>query len=139
MSDRKKKLGAYDKEFVWHPFTQMREYEEKEPVIIEGGEGAYLIDSEGGRYIDGVSSLWVNVHGHRVPEIDNAIKNQVEKLGHSTLLGITNPPAAELAKELIDICPPGTEKGVLFGRRRECRRGSAQNGISILAARWQAR
>lgn len=110
MSDRKKKLGAYDKEFVWHPFTQMREYEEKEPVIIEGGEGAYLIDSEGGRYIDGVSSLWVNVHGHRVPEIDNAIKNQVDKLGHSTLLGITNPPAAELAKELIDICPPGLKK-----------------------------
>lgn len=110
MSDRKKKLGAYDKEFVWHPFTQMREYEGKEPVIIEGGEGAYLIDSEGGRYIDGVSSLWVNVHGHRVPEIDNAIKEQVDKLGHSTLLGITNPPAAELAKELIDICPPGLKK-----------------------------
>jgi adenosylmethionine---8-amino-7-oxononanoate aminotransferase len=110
MSDLKKKLGAFDKEFVWHPFTQMREYEEKEPVVIERGEGAYLIDTDGRKYIDGVSSLWVNVHGHRVPEIDNAIKNQIDKLGHSTLLGVTNPPAAELAKELIDICPRGLKK-----------------------------
>ena len=88
----------------------MKEYEEKDPVIIEGGEGAYLIDSEGNKYIDGVSSLWVNIHGHKVPEIDNAIKNQVDKLSHSTLLGVTNPPAAELAKELIEICPAGLKK-----------------------------
>ena len=110
MSDRTKKLGAYDKEFVWHPFTQMKEYEEKDPIVIEGGEGAYLIDSEGNKYIDGVSSLWVNIHGHKVPEIDNAIKNQVDKLSHSTLLGVTNPPAVELAKELIEICPEGLKK-----------------------------
>ena len=58
----------------------MKEYEERDPVVIEGGDGAYLIDSEGRRYIDGVSSLWVNIHGHRVPEIDNAIKEQVDKL-----------------------------------------------------------
>jgi len=110
MSNRKKKLGDIDKEFVWHPFTQMKEYEEKDPVIIEGGEGVYLYDSEGNKYIDGVSSLWVNIHGHKVPEIDNAIKDQVEKLSHSTLLGITNPPAAELAQKLIGICPPGLKK-----------------------------
>jgi adenosylmethionine-8-amino-7-oxononanoate aminotransferase len=70
----------------------MKEYEEKDPVVIEGGEGSYLIDSEGNKYIDGVSSLWVN------------------KLSHSTLLGVTNPPAAELAKELIEICPDGLKK-----------------------------
>ncbi len=110
MSDRKKNSGAYDKEFIWHPFTQMREYEGKDPVVIERGEGAYLIDSEGRRYIDGVSSLWVNIHGHGVPEIDNAIKKQVDLLSHSTLLGVTNAPAALLAKELIDICPPGLKK-----------------------------
>ncbi len=110
MSDRTKKLGAYDKEFVWHPFTQMKEYEEKAPIVIEGGEGSYLIDSEGNKYIDGVSSLWVNIHGHKVPEIDNAIKDQVDKLSHSTLLGVTNPPAAELAKELIEICPDRLKK-----------------------------
>jgi adenosylmethionine-8-amino-7-oxononanoate aminotransferase len=110
MSDRTKKLGEYDKEFVWHPFTQMKEYGDKDPVVIESGEGAYLIDTEGRRYIDGVSSLWVNIHGHKVPEIDNAIKEQVDRLSHSTLLGVTNPPAAELAKRLIDICPSGLKK-----------------------------
>ncbi len=110
MSNRKKKLGDIDKEFVWHPFTQMKEYEEKDPVVIEGGEGVYLYDSEGNKYIDGVSSLWVNIHGHKVPEIDNAIKDQVDKLSHSTLLGITNAPAAELAQKLIGISPPGLKK-----------------------------
>lgn len=110
MSKRSKKLGDIDKEFVWHPFTQMKEYEEKDPVVIEGGEGVYLYDTEGNKYIDGVSSLWVNIHGHKVPEIDNAIKDQVEKLSHSTLLGITNPPAAELAQKIIEICPPGLKK-----------------------------
>lgn len=110
MSDRTKKIGKYDKEFVWHPFTQMKEYEEKDSIIIENAEGAHLIDSDGKRYIDGVSSLWVNIHGHKVPEIDEAIQHQVKKLSHSTLLGITNPPASELAKELIDICPTGLKK-----------------------------
>jgi len=110
MSDKKKSTGAFDREFVWHPFTQMKEYEGKEPIVIERGEGAYLIDSDGRKYIDGVSSLWVNIHGHGVPEIDDAIKKQVDSLSHSTLLGVTNPPAALLAKELIDICPPGLKK-----------------------------
>jgi adenosylmethionine-8-amino-7-oxononanoate aminotransferase len=110
MADKTKKLGAYDREFLWHPFTQMKEYEGTDPIVIEGGEGVYLYDTEGKKYIDGVSSLWVNIHGHRVPEIDRAIKEQVDKLSHSTLLGVTNPPAVELAKELIDICPPGLKR-----------------------------
>ena len=76
MSERTKKIGQYDKDFVWHPFTQMKEYEQKDPIVIEDSDGAYLIDTEGKRYIDGVSSLWVNIHGHKVPEIDNAINNQ---------------------------------------------------------------
>ncbi len=110
MSDKTKKLATYDKEYVWHPFTQMKEYAEKEPIVIERGEGVYLYDTQGNKYIDGVSSLWVNIHGHKVKEIDNAIKDQVDKLSHSTLLGIANPPAAQLAKKLIDICPPGLKK-----------------------------
>ncbi|MGQ0794413.1 MAG: adenosylmethionine--8-amino-7-oxononanoate transaminase [Deltaproteobacteria bacterium] len=110
MSERTKRLAEYDLQYIWHPFTQMKEYESKDPVIIEDAEGVYLKDTEGRRYIDGVSSLWVNVHGHKVPEIDRAIKNQVDRLGHSTLLGITNPPAAELAKEIIGVCPPGLKK-----------------------------
>ncbi|MCI0528460.1 MAG: aminotransferase class III-fold pyridoxal phosphate-dependent enzyme, partial [Nitrospira sp.] len=88
----------------------MKDYEKEEPIVIEEGDGVYLVDSEGRRYIDGVSSLWVNIHGHKVPEIDKAIKDQIEKLSHSTLLGVTNPPAAELAKELIEICPKGLRK-----------------------------
>jgi len=110
MSDNKKNIGSMDREFVWHPFTQMKEYEERDPLVIEGGDGSFLIDSEGNKYIDGVSSLWVNIHGHKVPEIDQAIEKQLRKLGHSTLLGITNPPAAELAKKIIDICPSGLKK-----------------------------
>jgi adenosylmethionine---8-amino-7-oxononanoate aminotransferase len=110
MIDRTKKIAEFDRDFVWHPFTQMKQYEEQEPIVIEEGDGVYLIDTEGRRYIDGVSSLWVTIHGHRVPEIDRAIKEQVEKIGHSTLLGITNTTAAELAKELIDICPKGLMK-----------------------------
>lgn len=110
MGDSTKKLGELDKEFVWHPFTQMKEYESKDPIVIEKGEGAYLIDTEGNKYIDGVSSLWVNIHGHKVPEIDKAIKEQVDSISHSTLLGMTNPPAAKLAEELINICPEGLKK-----------------------------
>ena len=110
MSDRSKQIGSYDREFVWHPFTQMKDYASKDPIVIERAEGSYLIDSEGKKYIDGVSSLWVNIHGHAVPEIDGAIKRQLELVSHSTLLGITNPPAVELAKELVEICPPGLKK-----------------------------
>lgn len=110
MTDRTKKLAEFDRNFIWHPFTQMKEYENQEPIIIEEGDGVYLIDTEGRRYIDGVSSLWVTIHGHRVPEIDRAIKEQVEKIGHSTLLGITNTTSVELAKELIEICPKGLTK-----------------------------
>ncbi len=88
----------------------MKDYEKEEPIVIEEGDGVYLVDTDGRRYIDGVSSLWVNIHGHKVPEIDKAIKEQIDKIGHTTLLGVTNPAAVELAKELIDICPPGLKK-----------------------------
>ena len=110
VTERSKRIGSYDREFVWHPFTQMKEYGERDPIIIERAEGCRLTDSEGNSYIDGVSSLWVNVHGHGVEEIDEAIKKQVDLVSHSTLLGVTNPPAAELAKEIADICPPGLKK-----------------------------
>ena len=99
----KSKIKSYDLDYLWHPFTQMKEYGEDEPLVIEGSDGVYLIDSEGKRYIDGVSSLWVNIHGHKVKKIDAAIKKQIDKISHSTLLGVTNPPASILAKKLIDI------------------------------------
>ncbi|MGE0369162.1 MAG: adenosylmethionine--8-amino-7-oxononanoate transaminase [Candidatus Dadabacteria bacterium] len=133
MPDKTKQIGAFDREFVWHPFTQMKQYEEKDPVVIVGGEGAYLFDSEGRKYIDGVSSLWVNIHGHKVPEIDNAIKEQVDTLGHSTLLGVTNAPAALLAKELVDICPPGLKKVFYSGDGAS----AVEAGLKMAFQYWQ--
>ena len=104
------KIKEYDLDYIWHPFTQMKEYKEDDPLVIEDSDGIYLIDSEGNKYIDGVSSLWVNIHGHKVEKINSAIKNQIDKVAHSTLLGVTNPSASLLAKKLIDICPPGLKK-----------------------------
>jgi len=104
------KIKSYDLDYIWHPFTQMQEYLKEDPLVIEDSDGVYLIDSEGKRYIDGVSSLWVNIHGHKVSKINTAIKKQVDKIAHSTLLGVTNPSASLLAKKLIDISPEGLKK-----------------------------
>ena len=105
-----RKIKSYDLDYIWHPFTQMKEYLSEDPLVIENSDGVYLIDSDGNRYIDGVSSLWVNIHGHNVSKINTAIKKQVDKLAHSTLLGVTNPSASLLAKKLIDIAPNGLKK-----------------------------
>jgi len=107
---RNKELEDLDRHLIWHPFTQMKDYLNEVPLIIEKGEGSYLIDVFGKRYLDGVSSLWVTVHGHRKREIDEAIKMQLERIAHSTLLGISNVRAIELAKELIEIVPWGLRK-----------------------------
>ena len=107
---RQRRLEEADKRYIWHPFTQMQDYQGMEPAIIERGEGSYLIDIHGRRYLDGVSSLWVSVHGHRREEIDRAIIEQVGRISHSTLLGLSNPPAIELAKRLAEITPAGLER-----------------------------
>ena len=104
---RTSRLAEWDRTYLWHPFTQMREWERESPIIIDRGEGSYLIDTEGRRYLDGVSSLWVNLHGHRHPRLDRAIQNQLKKIAHSTLLGLSNPPAIQLARELIRVAPRG--------------------------------
>lgn len=100
----------WDKHCLWHPFTQMKDWLKDEPLIIERAKGVYLYDTQGKRYIDGVSSLWVNVHGHGHPHIDAALKRQISRLSHSTLLGLANAPAVELAAELIKIAPKGLAK-----------------------------
>lgn len=110
MKKKTSKLIKLDRQYVWHPFTQMREWEAIDPLVIERGEGNCLIDTEGSRYLDGVSSLWVNVHGHRRPEIDRAIKAQIDRLAHSTLLGLCNTPSIELAERLVRIAPKGLTK-----------------------------
>ena len=100
-------LRKYDSDYLWHPFTQMSEWEGADNIVITRGEGSYLIDSDGNRYLDGVAAIWTNVHGHCRAEINEAIKEQVDRLEHSTLLGLTNDRAALLAKRLVDIVPPG--------------------------------
>ena len=106
----KETLVAWDKRYLWHPFTQMQDWLAEEPVVIERGEGCYLIDIAGNRYIDGVASMWTNVHGHNHPELNAALKAQVDKIAHTTLLGYSNIPAIELAKKLVELAPVGLNK-----------------------------
>ncbi len=104
------RLIQEDKKYIWHPFTQMKDWLKDEPLVIEEARGCCLKDTEGRRYLDGVSSLWVNVHGHRKREIDSALVRQINKLSHSTLLGLSHRPAIGLARELIKIAPRGLAK-----------------------------
>ena len=106
----KETLTAWDKRYLWHPFTQMQDWLAEAPVIIERGEGCYLIDVDGNWYIDGVASMWTSVHGHNRPELNTALKTQVDKVAHSTLLGYSNIPAIELAKKLVELTPVGLKK-----------------------------
>jgi len=110
MASDYEKLKWLDHEYVWHPFTQMQEWMGEDPLIIERGEGHYLIDIQGRRYLDGVSSLWCNVHGHRKKELDDALKGQIDKIAHSTFLGLSHPSAIELAEKLIGIVPKGIKR-----------------------------
>jgi adenosylmethionine-8-amino-7-oxononanoate aminotransferase len=110
MEQNHEKLVAWDQSYLWHPFTQMRGFPEKELLIIERGEGIFLIDQNGKRYLDGVSSLWTNVHGHQRQELDNAIKEQLSKIAHCTMLGLANIPAINLARDLVAITPSGLQK-----------------------------
>ncbi|MFC4767658.1 adenosylmethionine--8-amino-7-oxononanoate transaminase [Effusibacillus consociatus] len=103
-------LAAKNKQFLWHPFTQMKDYLADDPLIIESGRGRKLRDVNGNEYWDGVSSIWLNVHGHRVPELDKAIQEQLGKIAHSTLLGMANVPAILLAEQLVELTPPGLNK-----------------------------
>lgn len=99
-----------DHSFLWHPFTQMREWMEEEPCIIDRGEGNYLVDLRGRRYLDGVSSLWCNLHGHRRRELDEALKKQLDRIAHSTFLGLSHVPGIQLAQRLIEVAPSGLRR-----------------------------
>lgn len=99
-----------DKAYVWHPFTQMKGWNENEQLVIDKGDGVKLYDTEGKAYYDGISSLWVNIHGHRRKEIDDAVKAQIDKISHTTLLGLINKPSAELAQKLVQAAPDGLNK-----------------------------
>jgi adenosylmethionine-8-amino-7-oxononanoate aminotransferase len=107
MDATRQQLEQWDREHLWHPFTPMQAYAAEVPVIIERAKGCLLVDLDGREYIDGVSSLWCNVHGHQVPELDQAIRAQLEQVAHSTLLGLANVPAIRLARRLAEVAPPG--------------------------------
>jgi adenosylmethionine-8-amino-7-oxononanoate aminotransferase len=98
---------ARDRAVLWHPFTQQRLWAEEDFPVVAAGKGVWLEDVEGKRYLDGVSSLWCNIHGHAVPEIGRAMKRQLDRISHATFLGLTNPPAVELAERLVAIAPKG--------------------------------
>ena len=104
------KLKQLDHSYLWHPFTQMQEWVGEEPCIISGGDGHYLIDVNGRRYLDGVSSLWCNTHGHRKKELDDAIRAQLDRISHSTFLGLSHVPGIQLAQKLIEVAPPGLQR-----------------------------
>ncbi|MHC4441397.1 MAG: adenosylmethionine--8-amino-7-oxononanoate transaminase [Planctomycetota bacterium] len=106
----KSELIEWDRRYLWHPFTQHKLWSQFEPIIIVAGENEYLIDADGKRYIDGHSSLWCNIHGHRRPEIDRAIVNQLKHVAHSTQLGLASPPAIKLARKLVEVAPDGLKK-----------------------------
>jgi adenosylmethionine-8-amino-7-oxononanoate aminotransferase len=105
-------LARWDRHHVWHAFTQMQEYE---PLLIERGEGAWLVDTAGRRYLDGSASMWCNVHGHRHPRLDAALRAQLDKVAHVTNLGLSNPTTVEFARRLTEVAPPGLDRVFFSG------------------------
>ena len=107
MTASPEEIRAWDTAHLWHPFTQMAEYAAHDPLVVVRAEGHDLIDDQGRRLFDATSALWCNLFGHRVPEIDQAIRDQLGRIAHSTLLGATHPGASELARRLVEIAPSG--------------------------------
>src|ERR1700722_14755807 len=99
-------LAKLDQQFVWHPFTQMRDWLRREPIVIVEGKGAVLRDVKGREYLDANSSIWTNLHGHRHPKINAAIQRQLKKIAHSSALGLANIPASLLAERLVKAATP---------------------------------
>lgn len=106
LTDRTRDLVARDARAVWHPFTQHSRWLDDVPIVVERAEGSWFWDTDGRRYLDGVSSLWVTVHGHATPEIDEAVRAQLGRLDHTTFLGLTHEPGIELAEKLLATAPP---------------------------------
>jgi adenosylmethionine---8-amino-7-oxononanoate aminotransferase len=127
--------GELDHRHLWHPFTQMGEWSREQPLAIERAEGTDLVDSDGRRYIDGVSSLWCNVHGHRHPLIDRALHAQLDRMAHSTLLGLTHQPAAQLAARLAEVAPPGLSR-VFYS---DSGSGAVEVALKMAFQYWQQR
>src|SRR6185295_16537551 len=106
------KLARLDHAHVWHPFTQMRDWLKREPLVITSGKGTVLRDVHGREYLDANSSIWTNLHGHNHPKINAAINRQLNKIAHSSALGFANEPASLLAEKLVNVANPKSPKGV---------------------------
>src|SRR5437879_656451 len=130
-------LARLDHQFVWHPFTQMRDWLKREPTVIVEGHGAVLRDVKGRQYLDANASIWTNLHGHNHPKINAAIQTQLKKIAHSSMLGFANEPASLLAEKLVQMANPQ----FVIGRSETChelpplplssatrRRGSGRGG-----------
>jgi adenosylmethionine-8-amino-7-oxononanoate aminotransferase len=128
-------LVAADARHLWHPFTQQRQWPQEPPVMIERADGTTLHDTDGNSYIDGVSSLWCNVHGHRHPAIDAAIRDQLDRVAHTTMLGLSHPPAVRLAERLTAIAPPGLTR-VFYSDNGST---AAEVAVKIAFQHWQHR
>lgn len=126
-------LENTDKKYVWHPFTQMKDWVNEPQIIIERGKDNYLIDIHGRKYLDGISSLWTTIHGHQKKEINDAIINQTNKIAHSTLLGLANVPSIKLAEKLVAITPEGLSK-VFYSDNGST---AVEVGLKIACQYWQ--
>lgn len=131
-------LVAADKQFLWHPFTNMRDWcaPEHEPLVLVEGRGAKLRDSRGREYMDGNSSIWTNIHGHNHAHINRAIREQLERLAHSSFLGFTNPPAIELGEAIVDLLPGQSLTRVFYSDDGST---GIEVALRIAAQYWQLR
>src|SRR5580693_2267478 len=124
---------AADQRHVWHPFTQMEEYFGLPPLAIASGRGGWLTDTEGRTYLDGNASVWTNVHGHNDPDLNAALRRQLDRVAHSTMLGLTHPVGAELAAELARLAPPGLGR-VFFSDNGA---GAVEAALKLSFQYWQ--
>src|SRR5262245_17732465 len=127
-------LAKLDHHFVWHPFTQMRDWLKREPIVIASGEGAVLRDIKGREYLDANSSIWTNLHGHNHPKLNAAIQRQLRKISHSSALGLANEPASLLAGELVR----AANLPVLFGDTRNAGKRENQKTNEFPSSRFPA-
>src|ERR1035441_7244572 len=112
-------LAKLDHRYLWHPFTQMRDWLKREPIVIVKGKGARLLDAQGREYLDANSSIWTNLHGHNQPRINAATRRQLGKIAHSSALGLANEPACLLAEKLVPGANPPLRKVFFSDRTRE--------------------
>lgn len=138
-ADRTADLLARDRRHVWHPFTQHSVWSDDDPLVIESAQGSYVVDTDGRRYLDGVSSLWVTVHGHGEPRIDEAIRRQLDRLDHATFLGSTHEPGIRLAEALLATAPAGLTRVFYAGDGASAVEAALKMAYQAAAQRGQPR